>query len=365
MAKKKGKKRPAPRQNPQQAAKQPPRPTPAPDQDPADTTIEGTFDLIEETIQPQIATLEELRGHTVIAYFIDDGGQLADEQMLHLYEHLRRIGQQKKIALWLHSRGGSTVVPVKIVALVRSFCDQFAVLVPYRCHSAATHIAMGADEIVMTEMSELGPVDPSRSHPLLPRVKGRDGEELPLNVSVQDLRHVLSFIEREIGGEEIPPDAAATIYTALFDKVHPLAIGGLEQSYELAHQVSDLVLSTHMDVGTEAEDIRHISDRIGEHYKGHTFPVTRDEAKKIGLKVVDANPAETDAIWALYTAYTNIGISGAGQINGDPAQIARVGHIDTVYGTTLGVQLTSKRQPQNQMTQWQSKWLTEPKPAGT
>ena len=77
-----------------------------PDQGPTGTTIEGLFDLIEETVQPQIATLEELRGHTVIAYFLDDGGQLADEQMLHLYEHLRRIGQRKKIALWLSSRGG-------------------------------------------------------------------------------------------------------------------------------------------------------------------------------------------------------------------------------------------------------------------
>lgn len=35
----------------------------------------------------------------------------------------------------------------------------FSVLTPYRAHSAATVISLGADEIIMTEKSELGPID--------------------------------------------------------------------------------------------------------------------------------------------------------------------------------------------------------------
>lgn len=35
----------------------------------------------------------------------------------------------------------------------------FSVLIPYRAHSAATVIALGADEIVMTKKAELGPID--------------------------------------------------------------------------------------------------------------------------------------------------------------------------------------------------------------
>jgi ATP-dependent protease ClpP protease subunit len=326
---------------------------------------EQLLDEIEKKIQPVLGQLEAIRGHPVLAYYFDEGAQLGDEQMLWLYEHLRRIGRQPKVSLWLYSRGGSTVVPVKVVQLIREFCDEFAVLVPYRAHSASTHIALGADEIVMTEMSELGPVDPSRTHPLLPRVKARDGTEMPFAVSVQDLRHVLSFIEREIGKEEMTPDAAATIYTALFDKVHPLAIGGLEQSYELAHQVSEAVLGTHMDPKADADEIHRIATRMGDTYKDHTYPVSRREAKAVGLKVSDATPDETDAMWALFTAYYTIGLGGEGEVNGQKARLARVAHIDSRCGVSLGVQLTSITDANIQATNWHTKWLTAPKKAGT
>ena len=86
---------------------------------------------------------------------------------------------------------------------------RFSILVPYRAHSSATLTALGADEIVMTEMSELGPVDPSRAHPLLPKDELAGGDK-PLFISVQDLRHVLDFLKREMG-EDLTPDAAAMV----------------------------------------------------------------------------------------------------------------------------------------------------------
>ncbi|MBU0734226.1 MAG: hypothetical protein KKG10_08760, partial [Proteobacteria bacterium] len=45
--------------------------------------------------------------------------------------------------------------------MLREFCEKLAVLVPFRAHSAGTTLALGADEIVMGPLGELGPVDPS------------------------------------------------------------------------------------------------------------------------------------------------------------------------------------------------------------
>src|SRR3954447_23860371 len=126
--------------------------------------------FVRGQIESPAAALEKLRGHPVISYVLT-GAQLADEQMLHLYEHLRRLGKQDHLSLFLSSRGGATEVPWKIISLIRSYTKKFSVLVPYQAHSAATLTALGADEIVMTPMSELGPIDPIRAHPLIPLVE--------------------------------------------------------------------------------------------------------------------------------------------------------------------------------------------------
>jgi hypothetical protein len=334
---------------------------PGPQQQQQRQSQEPDYAFIATAIDPVLATVTEAFGSPVISYFLDDGSNaaLADEQMLHLYEHLRRVGRHDTLGLWLSSRGGATEVPWKIVSLFREFATRFVVLVPYRAHSAATLTAVGADEIVMTEMSELGPVDPTRRHPLLPTEDQPNGKKVPIPISVQDLRHVLKFLQRELG-EDIPPEVAATIYTALFEKVHPLAIGALEQSWALAQQVCERVLSTHMDPGAQADEIKSIVDKLSDFYKSHLYQINRKEAKEIGLKVRDATAAEAEAMWALYNAYANLRVEGEGEVNGKKARVGRVGHINSVAGTTIGVVATQLDDATMQVTSWQSKWRLGP-----
>jgi ClpP class serine protease len=92
------------------------------------------------------------------------------------YEHLRALparqgGEHRKIDLFLHSNGGDGVVPWRLVTLIREYCDEFAVLVPFRAFSAATLTAMGANEIVMHPLGMLGPIDPTTSNAFIPRIR--------------------------------------------------------------------------------------------------------------------------------------------------------------------------------------------------
>jgi hypothetical protein len=316
-------------------------------------------DHVRAEVHPRLQTLEQERGHPVIAYFLGEQTSLADEQIHHLYEHLRRIGKQDQLSLWLHSRGGATETPWKIVCLIREFCDCFSVLIPYRAHSAATLISLGADEIVMTEMAELGPVDPTRRHPLLPVEETPDGKKIPIPISVQDLRHLLQFLKREMG-EELPPEVAATVYTALFEKVHPLAIGALEQAWALSIQVAKRVLSTHMDRESDAEAIDAIVDRLSDYYKSHLYQISRGEAREIGLKVVDASEAEGKLMWELYHAYAHLAISGEGELNGRKAVVMGLGHIDSAAGATIGIGLAEASRPGEVVAaRWESQWRDE------
>ena len=117
----------------------------------------------------------------------------------------------------------------------------------------------------------------------------------------------MQFIREAAGtGTETPytPEAMAEIFTALFDKIHPLAIGAIEQSYALSKLVGTQCLSTHMDPATEADQIKAIVDKLCDDYKSHQYPISRGEARRIGLKVQDATEPEEKAMMELFAFYT-------------------------------------------------------------
>lgn len=161
---------------------------------------------------------------------------------------------------------------------------------------------MGADEIVMTRYAVLGPIDPSRGHPLLPHEAGKPADP----VSVQDMRHAMQFI-REAGRTDsefvYTPEAMAQIFTALFDKLHPLAIGAIEQSYALAKLIGTRCLETHMKGRGSDVTIREIVDKLCDDYKSHAYQIPRGEAKTIGLKVKPASRRLDNLVMQLYRHY--------------------------------------------------------------
>lgn len=72
---------------------------------------------------------------------------------------LLSIGEVDELNLIINSPGGDGTIAEKIIELCRAYCKTFRVIVPNRAKSAATIIALGADEIVMGYCSELGPID--------------------------------------------------------------------------------------------------------------------------------------------------------------------------------------------------------------
>jgi hypothetical protein len=211
----------------------------------------------------------------------------------------------------LYTRGGDTEVPWRLISLMREFAPHIGVLIPFRASSSGTLIAMGANEIVMTPLSVLGPTDPSRTHPLLPRPSGGDPEP----VSVQDMRHAMQFIREAPGSDkEMPytPEAMAQIFTALFDKIHPLAIGAIEQSYALSKLVGSRCLATHMTADDDAPKIARIVDTLCDDFKSHAYQINRKEARDIGLNVVDASPKLESSLLDLYKLYSGRPIFPAG-----------------------------------------------------
>ena len=118
-----------------------------------------------------IKQIEEKRNSKVIAYITSDRQNLAvsiaSDIIPLLHEHILSFKdkEREKIDLFIYSRGGDSNVPWALVSMIREYCKKgsFSVLVPFRAHSAATVISLGADEVIMTKKGELGPIDATLS----------------------------------------------------------------------------------------------------------------------------------------------------------------------------------------------------------
>lgn len=232
----------------------------------------------------EIAALENARGSRVLCLVYNETlevpAQLSFAVIPPFEQALRGIGHVRKLDLFLRCLGGMTEIPWRLVSLLREFTDELGVIVSKYALSGGCHIAIAADDLLMTPFSVLGSVDPTRNHPLLP--KDADGKPIP--TSVQDLKHCMEFISSQLGEEHDSQDLAQII-SALFEYVDPLALGALEQAYSLSRLITAKVLKTHRQP-LDAAQIDNIVSFLSGKYFSHSFLISRaDVQTDLGLAV--------------------------------------------------------------------------------
>jgi len=236
--------------------------------------------------------LEELRGSKVLVYFAYT--PLDDSILVPLYKQLKSIGHTEKIDLFLHSYGGAVDTPYKVVMLIREFCDEFGVIVPFAAKSAASMVVLGADEVVMGPISELGPIDPLVKHPVY-----KD-----LWVPVQAIRHCIDYLQRSVA-DSPDPELVTCIINPVLNKLDPWLIGDYEKALKASHQYAEALLSRYMFKETP-ERVPIVTRALTEGYFSHGYPIGRREAKELGLKVTEAEGDLWDVIWSLYLGYEDL-----------------------------------------------------------
>lgn len=258
-----------------------------------------------------IEQIEKERQSAVICYVTGDkdkfSTKIGDDVIPILFRHLELIGNKDNIDLLLYTRGGDMVVPIRIVKTIRSFCRKFGILIPYRAHSAGTLIALGADEIVMTKLGELTPVDPITQHPFNPRDPVDQKKVIP--ISVEDITSYLLLAKDKVKLQE---DKMAEIYDNLTKHsyldprhLHPLALGNVYRAQRMIRMLSERLLGLHMDTTKESnkKTIQRIVNEITSDICIHNYPIYRDEAKALGLNVAFPSDQLDRMLWNIYEKY--------------------------------------------------------------
>jgi ClpP class serine protease len=194
-------------------------------------------------------------GIPVLRYIdVDDSEQIL--RAIHLTD------PELPIDLVLHTPGGLALASTQIARALSRHKGKVTVLIPHYAMSGGTLIALAADEIVMSEHAVLGPADPQ--------------------VGGVPAASILRAVERK-------PIAEVEDETLILADQSEMALNQLRQTI---HDLTADRLPEHVR-DTLASD-------LSEGRWTHDYPVTVDEARKLGLTISTQMPGEILELMALY-----------------------------------------------------------------
>lgn len=250
--------------------------------------------------------LESLHSSRLLVYITGDRrgleSKIGTDVFPMFHKHLMRIGQQECIDLFIYSTKGLTIAGYALVNLIREFCEIFNVIIPFKALSTATLMSLGANEIVMTQMGQLSPIDPSLEHALGPRIEvpGQPSRIAP--VSVEDVTAFIDFGKKELGVKE--EDSMRMILQLLAGSIHPLTLGAVQRSREQIAFLAKNLMKYHCKDEDKIEKVVKILTR--ERFS-HNYIIGRKEAEEVlGMNIVEPNREHTELIVDLFNAYSEI-----------------------------------------------------------
>lgn len=234
-----------------------------------------------EALPQQVARLQAYRQRPLLVLA---ASQLELELLPELYDQLRAIGPQRQLDVLLHSPGGVVNGARRIALLLREFAEKLSIIVPFRCESSATMLALGADEIVAGPLAIFSPIDP--------HLHGSDGNS---SFSSQDIRQFGAMCADWFGADA---DAARAQSLALLcGSIFPPSLTAFYRSTLEMTAIGDELLR-HQLPDAEDEARRRIVQQLVSGYHSHNYALTSDELAALGLRIVRDTGADVLA-WEL------------------------------------------------------------------
>jgi len=265
--------------------------------------------LSRESRLSLIHEIEAIRGSRLLVAVWGDrqnlGSIMAPDAHPVFFDHLERIGKVPKLDVLLYTVGGHTLAAWGLANLIREYCDQLGVFIPHRALSAGTLFVLAADEIIMSRIGQLSPVDPSINSPLGPKIQvpNQPDQFQVLPVSVEDVIGFLDLATKTAGLKE--ERSILSVFDKLSSQVHPLTLGAVYRSREQIVTLADRLLSFHMKNDEKKEEREKIVTRLTRELGSHDYLIGRLETKTfLKLNVIDATPELEQKMLALFSEYS-------------------------------------------------------------
>jgi hypothetical protein len=231
---------------------------------------------------------------TFLTYWTSESGSICSNDVQAMYEALQAVRPGERITIFVKSDGGDGTSSLRLIHLLREYARQLIVLAPLECASAATMLALGADEIHMGPLAFLTPIDTSLEHQLGPV----DPRNETTFVGQDELHRVVTLWEKHASGGDINP------FQELYKYLHPLVIGAVDRATSLSIRLCTEILDYHLEDHAEAQ---RIANALNSMYPAHEYPITSREARKLGLNVSPLAAELNQLLLELNKLYSEMG----------------------------------------------------------
>jgi ClpP class serine protease len=247
-----------------------------------------------------IRRIQKERKSKLLCYLTSDrpnaAAQVQKDAIPIFYEHLNQIGKTDRVDVFIVTLGGDTLAAFGLGRLVREFVPWVGALIPEKCHSAGTLFALAANEIVMTKVATLTPIDPSLVRPLNPAVELGPGQRQLVPVSVESVAGFKDLVSREWGIKQ--EEALAGIFKVLADRVHPITLGDVTRARDQIERLARKLLELHRKPD---KTIDKVIATLTKELGSHDYLIGRTEARELLGKQVAAEDATVEQLlWELY-----------------------------------------------------------------
>jgi ATP-dependent protease ClpP protease subunit len=261
---------------------------------PTKTPLYQAYNAPRYQRQAVIKQIQEMTGRLLICYVSGKQAAIERDDTIAFVDLLHNIQPNCDLDLLLHTGGGDIDAAEKLNSIVRAKVGTgtLRVIVPDYAKSAGTLIALGADRIVMSETSELGPIDP--------QIMLSDGSGNRISTPV--LSYIEAFRIHSTALAANPNDVVAQVMLSKFD---PARLVLFEAAVDRARLFAENQLKRGMfrNEGNWSAAARTLLDPTRWQSHGQVISWRDAADPEIGLTVEYIEPESEiwQRYWELYT----------------------------------------------------------------
>ena len=238
--------------------------------------------------QALIKRIQQRTERTLICYVSGRESAIDREDTVPFVDLLHNAPKNRPLDLLLHTVGGSTDVAEKLMVMLRHHAGsaELRVIVPDFAKSAGTLMVLGGDRVVMSDMSELGPIDP----------------QIVLSGEWQAVQNYLDAYNEH--AETLKTDPENTAAQIMLGKLDPAILKLCEAAVDRARQAAEKLLRRGMfrNGGNYTRTAKELLDTA--RWLSHGQMISWEDARdpQIGLVVehCDYHSREWQDYWRLY-----------------------------------------------------------------
>lgn len=228
-------------------------------------------------------------------------GSLAEPTRREFFLARDSLPRNERIALVIDSPGGDPGAAYRLATFLRRHCGGFVAVVPRWAKSAATLLALGADEIIIGDYGELGPLDMQLPDPQSETLVSALNEVQALyrlyDFAISALDETMFRLRNrsQLTTKELMPfaqDFAIGMTRPLLEDLDTVHYTYVSRELKLAHEYAIRLLQHNYETEVANEIARHLV----EDYFDHGFVIDAEEAASIGLQTVKHPSAEQGRI---------------------------------------------------------------------